>query len=248
MGEQSTFERAISHAMELWFEPEIRRRQQLEGAPDPFPLSAAQVILYPDDRANIVRLNQEVRVDGRAELKEGVVKDVGDDVTHDEVQAMSVELPNSEDPDCGHFTLVAVGDRWYGSFDFRYNKGKAAELLEAAREFLATATDAIAAGRRRAAIDNLFSAAELAAKAYVVTMPLPGDGEIKSHGHVHSRFNMFSRHGNVDAGHRDAYNTLVVERGRARYVTGHLAASAHDIARWQADVQGLIDSIADRVA
>ena len=127
-------------------------------------------------------------------------------------------------------------------FDFRYNKGKASELLAAAEEFFETASSALAAGRLRAAIDNLFSAAELAAKAYVMSTPLPGDSEKKSHGLVHSRFNMFSRHGNIESEHRKAFNA----RASARYVQGTFAERPELIAKWQSDIGGLISHVRAR--
>jgi HEPN domain-containing protein len=159
----------------------------------------------------------------------------------------SIRLPESEDPNCGHFTSFLLGDRWYGSFDFRYNKGKAAELLAAAEEFLATASHSVSEGRTRAAIDNLFSAAELAAKAFVVTTPLPGDGDLKGHGRIHARFNMFARHGNVDAEHRRTFNALSEARTRARYVSGPLAAGPDELAKWKSDVEGLVHAVRSRV-
>jgi hypothetical protein len=242
------FERTLAHAMEIWFEPEIRRRQELSGSTEPFPLQAAQAILFADGRPNVIRLNSEVQVQGMVELKAGVAKTPGDEVLYEDIQGMSVVLPETEDPNCGHFTVVAIGDRWYGSFDSRYNKGKAADLLSAAEEFLGAASDAISAGRARPAVDNLFSAAELAANAFIIASPFPGDPEVGGHGFVHSRFNLFARDGNVEPDHRRAFNSLSSWRTKARYVTGRLTVSDEQIARWYEDVEDMVRSVRERLS
>jgi len=183
---EEALQRTFAHAMELWFEPEIRRRQQAGTAPQPFPLRAAQVILYADSRPHVVRLNEEIQAVGEMKLREGLTKLPGEPVYLSEIEEIpSIRLPDTEDPNCGHFTLFLLGDRWYGTFDFRYNRGKASELLTAAEEFLATAAHASSEGRTRAAVDNLFSSAELAAKAFVVTTPLPGDSDLAGHRRLH---------------------------------------------------------------
>ena len=139
------------------------------------------MIIYADDRPHLVRLNEEIQAIGEMKLKEGVTKLKGEPVYLSEIEEMpSIRLLDSEEPNCGHFTLLLLGDRWYGNFEFRYNKGKAAELLRAADESLATASHGWSEGHRRAAIDNLFSAAELAAKAYVITTRVSGHTDLRS--------------------------------------------------------------------
>ena len=249
MNDEQGFQRTFAHAMKLWFEPEIRRRQEAGTAPKPYPLRAAQVILYADARPHHVWLNEEVQAIGEMKLREDVTKLKGEPVYLSEIEEIpSIRLPTSEDPDCGHFTFLLLGDHWYGAFDFRYNKGKASELLKAAGEFLATASRALSDGHSRPAIDNLFSAAELAAKAFVLTTPLPGDGDIRNHGRIHARFNMFARHGDVDAEHRKTFNALSEARARARYVTGLLATTDAEIHKWKADVEGFLQVVKDRTA
>lgn len=248
MLDEPAFQRTFAHAMELWFEPEILRRQEAGASSVPFRLCAAQVIIYADERPNVVRLNEEVQLIGEMKFRDGVSKNEGDPVYLEDMETLaSISLPDTEDPNCGHFTLFRIGDSWYGAFDFRYNKAKSAQLLEAAEEFLATASYALDAGRKRAAVDNLFSAAELAATAFIITTPRPEYREIKKHGHVHTRFNMFARHGNVEAEHRKAYNMLSEQRIKARYVRGKLELTIEEIAKWKADVEGLIVSIRGRV-
>ena len=219
---QSIFEKA----MELWFESEIGFRQEHADVPKPFHLTAAQVIMYPDDRPNEVRLNEEVRLIGKMKLKVGIIKELGDPVFIDDVEEIpSLQLFEDEDPNCGHLTFILLGSQWYGTFDFRYNKGRSMELLSAADEFFQTASHALLNNWLRASVDNLFSAAELAAKAYILTTPLPGETDVESHGKIHSRFNLFSQKGNFQTEHRQAFNELSHARKHARYPNGPLTFS-----------------------
>ena len=241
--------RTFDHVMDIWFEPEIQRRQKKGLAPEPFPLRAAQVILYADGLPAEIRLNEEVQAVGEIKLKGGITKGKGDVIYLHEVEEMpAIDLPEAADPNCGHFTLLLIGARWYGSFDFRYNKGKTSELLSAAEEFFETGSTALAAGHKRAAIDNLFSAAELAAKAYVISTPLPGDsGSKSSHRSVKLRFNMLAQHGNIDSEHRKAFKALGDARARARYVNGTITESPELLAKWKTDIAGLISHIRARL-
>lgn len=131
---------------------------------------------------------------------------------------------------------------------FRYNKGQSSELIGAAEDFYETARSALENGRLRPAIDNLFSASELAAKAYVITSPLPGDEDVKSHGKVHSRFNMFSQHGNIDSDQRKTFNALSSARASARYVRGEFPHTPAKVEEWRAHVECLIEHVKARIA
>src|SRR3990172_12266630 len=136
MLDEEALQHTFAHAMKLWFEPQIQRRQEPGTAPEPYTLHAAQVILYADGRPRQVRLNEEVLP---MKLVDGLSKVPGEPIHVIEMEEVQeIRLPPFADADCGHFTVIRLGDCWYGAFDFRYNKGKASELLEAAEEFLAT--------------------------------------------------------------------------------------------------------------
>ncbi len=248
MLDEAALQRTLSSAMEIWFEPEIRRRQETGTAPKPYPVKAAQAIFYGDGRRREIRLNEEVRALGEIKLKEGVLKAEGDGVTVEEIEEISkISLPTDEDPNCGHFTMLQVGVHWWIAFDFRYNKSRAAELLEAADEFFTTAAEALGAKRVRAAIDNLFSAAELAATAYVITTPFLGDKQRRNHPHLKARFNLLARDGNLDTGHRTTFNALSKCRDRARYLKGTMGETTDEIAKWKDDVASLIETVKARL-
>jgi uncharacterized protein (UPF0332 family) len=207
----------FKNAMDLWFGPEIERRQAEGRLPKPVEFLGGQVIFHLDQRGNEIRLNQEVRATASVKLK--VSKEAGQPIYAHEIDGWDdLRLPEAEDPNCGHFTVLRLQDKWYIFFDFRYNKGHARELLDASRQFLSAAEHSLSQGNFRAFVDNLFSSSELAAHAVLVTTTMVNVDS--SHGEVHSRFNQFSRLGNVDASHRDTFNTLASMRVKARYVSG----------------------------
>jgi uncharacterized protein (UPF0332 family) len=225
------YETTLNHAMSLWFLPEVERRQAADLIPKPFPLLAAQVIIHSDGRPHEIRLNEEVRANLDVKYKEGISDKIGKPVFAHEIERLNfMELPHSEDPNCGHFTTIQFEGKWYLAFDFIYNKGRARDLLAIGREFLQSATDALERKHLRAFADTLFSAAEIAANVILVVTPRP-DGKIyPSHGIIHSRFNQFAKHGNVHSDESASFNKLAELRSRARYGKGtfHLTSQRAD--------------------
>src|SRR5437667_5208690 len=125
----------FEQAMKMWFGPEIARRQAAGTAPTPLVFFAGQVIFHADGRGNEVRLNDEIQICGKVKVK--VAKEKGEWISDDEIEQWGdFFLPDSEDPNCGHFTAVRIRESWTICFDFVYNKGRSRELLETAREFL----------------------------------------------------------------------------------------------------------------
>jgi hypothetical protein len=80
----------------------------------------------------------------------------------------------------------------------------------------------------RVFVDTCFSAAELTAKALLLTSPQPGENRKMSHGRIHSRYNLEAKYGNVDALHKDAFNRLATLRSSARYLNGTLELDEND--------------------
>lgn len=236
--------RAFEHAMSIWVEPEVRRRQQ-RAAADPFVVNAAQVVFYSDGR-QLIRLNEEIQGTANFEPKPGFTVVVGQPIRVCDIERVShIELMG-EDGNCGHFTIIRLVSGWFGSFDFRYNKLRTSDLLSAAEEFLNAARDAILANRKRVAVDTLFSAAELAANAFIVAAP--GSAvDPRSHGHIHSRFNLFTRQGNVAAS-RQTFNALSAARGRARYVKGTVTETTDTLNTWVMHISDLIADVRARIA
>jgi len=232
--------------MSLWFMPEIERRQVAALAPKPFPFMAAQVIFRPGGTRPEIRLNEEVKAVIDVNYKEGVAIKDGDPVFAEHVERFnSMELPETEDPDCGHFTAIQLRGLWYLSFDFVYNKGRARALLSIGREFLSAASDALKRGDMHAFIDTLFSAAEIAANVLIfVVSPEKERNPYPSHGAIHSRLNQYAKLGNIDQEHRGSFNKLADLRSKARYGKIKIELYNSEAEKLLRDTKGLIDQAA----
>jgi len=215
-------QRTFDDLMRVYITPEIERRQAAGTAPTPLPLHAAQVLLFPDQRKPAVRLNAEVKAIVGSKLKAGIVKQPGDPVYwHEFADIAEVRLTDQDDPDCAHITMLLVGDHWAISFDFRYGKAKSTKHVDVAREFYRSAEDALQRADWAAFVDTLFSAAELAARAWLLLLPDPSFYKKGTHREIQRRY---QRDGalNVDAIFIEALNKLSGWRDRVRYLNGGL--------------------------
>lgn len=179
--------------MDLFVAPEIRRRQETGELDKPLDLRAAQIIFFPNGRKPQVRINSEVRAIGKVKLKPGISKKVGEDIFGHEVEGLKViNLTQEDDPDCGHATLVRIGDSWIIAFDFRYNKALSAKHIEVAKQFWESAEFSFKQRNWAPFIDTLFSAAELAAKSILLSMPDPKFRKKTRHRVIQRRYNRFA--------------------------------------------------------
>lgn len=221
--------RLMESVMNLWIKPEVVRRQSLGSLPVPFGVRAAQVLLHPDG-THTVRLNAEVVAIATVELAKpspGVT--AGAPIYQNDIERILRLSPPEEDvKDSGHLTITQDANDWIIAFDTRLNLTKASSLLTAAEEFLGTASYALDGRQLRAAVDLLFSAAELAAKAWIGS--LGADIESKKHNHVHANFNRYARR-NVDSAQVDAFNQLSATRTRARY-SADFSIEASQVESW----------------
>jgi uncharacterized protein (UPF0332 family) len=242
------WENTFKQIMDLWVTPEVVRRQASGSIPKPYDLIAAQVLFHTDGRPNEIRLNEEVRAIGKIRFKNGVLKKKGDPVYAHEVDSYeSFSLPDSEDPNCGHITLMRLGDQWSLAFDFLYNKKIAGEHLSAAKQFVSAAKKALIDNHMRVLVDTCFSAAELTAKALLLTTPLPGENKRMSHGRIHARYNLEAKLGNVNVSHKDAFNRLTALRNSARYLNGKLVLDENEARDLVQSVEEAIEFAAKRI-
>ncbi len=217
--EETLWQRAFEQFMDIWVLPEIDRRQAAGSLPKPIDLQKFQIIWHPDQRPREIRINDEVRARLKVKLRDGVQKTEGEDVHLCDIEGIeTVELPSTEDADCGHATFVKLGDRWVGCLDAVYNKGLATIYLAKGKEFLAAAKYSLDTNATSAFIDNLFSAVELFAKAKLLLLADFQLREKSNHKAVAARFNYHSHLGNVPAEQRDAFNKLCQSRYPARYL------------------------------
>lgn len=235
--------------IDIWIRPEIERRRAAGALAHNFVLHAAQLICSADGEPNKVRLNQEVQAIALVRKKVGVAKEKGDTVYLDEIEGVeTIVLPETEDPNCGHATLISFGDRWYVVFDFRYNRGRSVALLSRARQFLAAATQAHATAAWSAFAYNLFTAAELTAKAELLVVPDEKLLRSKKHDAIHSRLNKWAKLGNVDVAHASAFNDLATLRQRAAYSFDEFVMEPEQAVALLGAVAEFVERVAARAA
>lgn len=232
----------FSDVLTLYVEPEIARRHETGTASIPFDLSAAQVLLFADGRLPELRLNSEVRAHAQMWVTPQTDKVAGSPIFESEVSGVeSLTLRETEDPNCGHITIVRVGGRYSIFFDFIYNKGHARELLQMASQFLRTAGYAAQHKMWAAFIDNLYSAMELAVKGLLWTSPF--GFEFKSnttHKTIRRTFQSFASLGNVPTEHVSTFEHLYAARPRVRYGKANIPEDWENAAAWLGHVNEII--------
>jgi hypothetical protein len=210
---------ASKQFMDIFITPEVMRRQEIGELPRPLDLHAAQIIFYPDGKKPTVRINSEVKALAKLKMQPGIQKEYGDPVYANEIEGLEeLTLTEEDDPDSGHVTMFKFNGTWIMAFDFIYNKALAKKTIETAKEFIEAAEFSFSHQNWSAFTDNLFSAAELLAKATLLaTWSDPAFREKTTHPAIHSRYNRFAHLGNVDAKHADTFNKLSNLRYPARY-------------------------------
>jgi hypothetical protein len=229
---------ASNHFMDIFITPEVIRRQENGELPKPLDLRAAQIIFHPNGNKPSVRINSEVKAVAKMKLKPGIEKNYGDSVYANELEGLEeLTLTDEDDPDCGHVTLLKLNRTWLMAFDFIYNKGLAKKTIKTANEFIEAAEFSFSRQNWSAFADNLFSAAELLAKATLLaTWSDPEFREKTTHPAIHSRYNRFAHLGNIKPLHADTFNKLTKMRYPARY-------SKEEFSLLESEGQSLIDGI-----
>jgi uncharacterized protein (UPF0332 family) len=208
-------QRILEQAFDLWINSEIERRKLAGTLPKGFQLFIAQVVMNVD-RALDVRLNSEVKAVMKVRIRRAIEK--GEAVRMgDFSEVHQIELTDA-DPNAGHLTMILHEGNWHIAFDFRYNKKRIENHLDAAQEFLAVAKLCLETKRYRAFFENLFAATELTAKSWLLTMPLPKLIRSSKHGYIRSLLVGHTRMGNFPAEHAKLYNKLNELRDEARYL------------------------------
>lgn len=237
--------KVFQQLMDLFVTPEVRRRQEAGELCKPLDLHAAQIIFFPDGRKPHVRINSEVKAIGKMKLKSGVSKKAGEPIFEHELEGLEeINLTEEDDPDCGHATLLRIGDRWLVALDFRYNKALSKKHIETAKQFYEAAEFSFHQRNWSAFIDNLFSTAELLAKSILLSMPEPKFHKKASHKAIQIKYNRFADLGNVEAVHRETFNKLSSLRDRARYLKGDVSISEGEARRLLEIVKNMMEDVA----
>lgn len=239
--------RLLRQFIDLYFMPEITKRQDAGTLPKPLDFRVGQVLFFVDRKEPEVRINSEVKA--LAKVRAETSKQPGDPVYEREVTSIrELHLTDEDDPDCGHATFLRLGDRWHIFFDFRYNKALSREHIQAAKQFYESAEYSATKGNWRPFVDSLFNAAELCAKAELLFTPDKRFRKNADHKTVKKRYNLWADLGNVKAEFRDTFNKLYALRDRARYLKGKLSISTEEAKQLLKTVNSMIDTTSQESA
>lgn len=234
--------------MDLYVAPEIRRRQEAGELDKSFSLRAVQIIFFPDGRTPQVRINSEVRAIGKVKLKPRISKEAGEDIFEHEVEGLKViNLTEEDDPDCGHATLVRIGDSWVIAFDFRYNKALSAKHINAAKHFWESAEFSFKQRNWAPFFDNLFSASELLATSVLLSMPDPKFRKKTTHKSIQMKYNRFADLGNVQSVYRETFNKLSGLRDCTRYLKREAKISVKEAHNLLNTIKKMIEDSSHRI-
>lgn len=241
---EEAVKRMLAQSFELWFQPEIERRQVAGSLPEDFALWGAQVIMDPDRQAPVVRLNEEVRGVVTARAARPVA--AGDLVRPADLDTLVGMSLTDEDPNAGHFTALLHADRWYIFFDFRYNAARIQGLLQSADQFLEAANLCIGAGLATPAVANLYDAVQLMAKSILLTTPDRKVLEARSHGFIETKLNLHGKLGNVSPRSVEAMNRLKQLRPQVRYATEPRTVPLDDLMALLDDARAMRAEVEER--
>ena len=241
----------IQNLLDVFVTPEVKRRQDAGMLPKPLELRYAQVILFPDERKPLIRINEEVKAKAKVKFHSGISKKLGDLIYEHEIEAIEhVELGPNDDPDCRYIFLYFKGKKSIAWFDFRRNKALAAKHIDRAKEYVSTAHDCLQGKRLVPFVDNLFDAAELSAKAVLLAMHdySPTLRKKSTHSAIQLRYNRFANLGNVIPKYKSTFNRLTGLRTSARYLKGAPLKLADEETREMLDtVNKMISDTAERL-
>jgi uncharacterized protein (UPF0332 family) len=232
-------QRLLNNLLETWILPAIRERQEKGELPKPLGLKAAQIIFRPEGGKPEIRVNSEVKGKAIARLSKAV--QAGDPLGQDQIDDIEAFELDDGERNFGHATLLLIKQRWLISFDFIYNKASSQNHIGAAKEFLHAAESSLEKGYLRACLDNLHSASELAAKAYLLGTPDHSLVKAKSHDVVHKKINAQRKIGNVKNEHVEVFNKLSALRSSARYLNGELKVGKSEVESMLSEIRDFVE-------
>lgn len=206
----------VQATLDNWVKPELERRQEAGSWPDEEPVRRFQVQFL--DEETVVRLNDEVG--GYLELDGGELIEINEFLSRSETgDVVGYRLPD-EHAHHSHLTGWSNGKALFTTQHLAYRDPGRHEVLAGGREFLATAQDALEKRRLRACLDTAYSAAELLARAELLSCA-PAVELVRgtsSHKGIGKAYNAWTGHlKNGDARFAVALNRLTDLRLTARY-------------------------------
>jgi uncharacterized protein (UPF0332 family) len=224
-----------------YIEPELQRRRQAGEWPDDV-LYRWQVLL-PWGAPAQVRVNEEVGGTVTAKAARPIEK--GEEVMVKDVAGITGYKPRHEDADIPHVTAFLHAEGWSIAFELGYRDPGRHDHLRAGQEFVAAAREALGAGRLRAFADNAFSAAELMAKAELLSSAPTVELALaaRKHGGVASPYNLWARLGNTDPDFARLLNRLNDLRPAARYLNSDFALDAAQAQQLLTDLEAMAEHV-----
>lgn len=205
--------RTILNMFQVAISPEIERRLAAGTLDEKFELYSAQLI-QPPDGSQVIRLNDEIRGLPLIKLTRSIEK--GDPIFITDLKGLVSFDVEEDELDCGHFTMLWHGSGWIASFDFRAGRAKSSQMIESAKQFLASAQFSASRSHAGPSVDNLFSACELLSKAHL-TLHHSRAAKSKTHAAVGSALNAWGKMGNINADFVTIFNRMSNLRSEARY-------------------------------
>jgi len=214
---------------DFWIIPEIEKRKNANRLPNDFRLRSVQVIFSLDRGWNKVRLNEEVKAIARSKINRPIKKEEA--VYENDIDNIEkIELTDG-DKNCAHITLLLFKNSWVVSFDFKYNRSRVEEHIEASKEFYESAKDNLDKNRLRPFFECAFASAELSAKAILLTLPDKNILYGKNHEDRIKQFKNWTELGNAPKEHLNILTRLKSLRPSARYLcsTEFKKENSHEI-------------------
>ena len=209
-------QRVFQQVRDFWIIPEIEKRKNLNRLPNDFKLRGVQIIFSLDRGWNKVRLNEEVKAIARSKINRSIKK--GETVYENDIDNIEKIELTDDDKNCAHITLLLFKNSWIVSFDFRYNKNRVKEHIEASKEFYESAKDNLEKSRLRSFFECTFVSAELSAKAVLLTLPDKNILYGKNHEDRIKQFKNWTELGNAPKEHYNILTKLKSLRPSARYL------------------------------
>lgn len=240
-------ENLFSSLMSVFVQPELARRLEAGCPLAPGTQLVAIQVVFRVAQEPDVRFNSEVGGFMRARALRAMAE--GEPATSADVSEIThVELTDT-DGDAAHITAIQLADGWSISWDGRYNASHIAAHVDAASEFVELAEIALERGMLRGFAENAFEAAELLAKAEILSLPDAAVLKSKKHGTIAQRFNRWAHIGGTDQRFANLRNELERLRGPARYLRGEFGldqARAKAMLATLKEMRGHVDEVAPR--
>ncbi len=224
----------FKNLMDIFVWPEVARRQAVGQLPAPFGLERFQILMWADEgRKPQVLLNEEVTIIAHVKLAAPDLIAADGSVPLAAIERVNRIAPVNE-PNAAHATFFQLNGSYHLVCDFTYNRARATDCLVRAEEFFAGAQSEINAGRLSTCVELLWSCAELAATAILLTVPDPDMLTKKSQNHKVRR-EKFEAHGKLNfPGHASLVKATEVHRAPARYLEGEVPS--------EGDLRGLLEN------